>query len=137
MSKICNNVKYYIMTAIWWSFNVKVLYWWRLTIKKLKRFVCESCLYSTLLINYCVRNSAIIQYECIVKRWHHTNSTAIVSYISNTLSNLRLARNWPTGVKSAHRWWFKLMTFWTYSLTMNLNHQQRWPRHYFMQVITH
>jgi len=28
-----------------------------------------------------------------VKRWHHTNSTAIVGYISNTPPNLRSARN--------------------------------------------
>ena len=41
--------------------------------------------------------------SAFVKRWHHTNSTAIVSYISNTFSNLRSARNQPTGVKSAHR----------------------------------
>jgi len=75
--------------------------------------------------------------DIFVKRWHHTNSTAIMSYISNTLSNPQLARNWPAGVKSAHRWWFKLVTFWTYSLTMDLNHQQRWPRCHFMQVITH
>jgi len=27
----------------------------------------------------------------LVKRWHHTNSIAIMSYISNTLSNSRLA----------------------------------------------
>ncbi len=27
MSKICNNVRHYIMTAIQWSFNVKILYW--------------------------------------------------------------------------------------------------------------
>jgi len=108
MSKICNNVRHYNTTAIWWSFNVKVLYWWRLTIKKLKRFVCKDCLYSTLLINHCVRGSAIVQYECIViswhnlnflkallliivKRWHHTNSIAIMSYISNTSSNPWLA----------------------------------------------
>jgi len=74
---------------------------------------------------------------CCVKRWHHTNSIAIVSYISNTLSNPRSARNWPTGVKGVHRQWFKLVTFWTYSLTMNLNHWQRWPRHHFTQVIMH
>ena len=28
-----------------------------------------------------------------VKRWHHTNSTAIVSYIFNTFSNSQLAHN--------------------------------------------
>ncbi len=28
-----------------------------------------------------------------VKRWHHTNSTAIMSYIFNTFSNPRLAHN--------------------------------------------
>jgi len=69
MSKICDNVKYYVTTAIWWSSVVKVLYWWRLTTKKLKRFVYKDCLYSTLLINHCVRGSAMIQYECIVISW--------------------------------------------------------------------
>ncbi len=69
MSKICDNVKYYVTTAIWWSSVVKVLYWWRLTTKKLKRFVYKDCLYSTLLINHCVRGSAMIQYECIVVSW--------------------------------------------------------------------
>ena len=38
-----------------------------------------------------------------VKRWHHTNSIAIMSYISNTLSNPQSARNQPAGVKGAHR----------------------------------
>jgi len=66
MSKIYNNVRHCITTAIQWSSDVKVLYWWRLTIKKLKRFVCEGCLYSTLLINCCVRNSTIVWYECIM-----------------------------------------------------------------------
>ena len=28
-----------------------------------------------------------------VKRWHHTNSIAIMSYISNTLPNPQSARN--------------------------------------------
>ena len=69
--------------------------------------------------------------------WHHTNSIAIMSYISNTPPNPRSARDWPAGVKGAHRWWFELVTFWTYSLTMDLNHWQRWPRHHFMQVIMH
>ncbi len=64
-------------------------------------------------------------------------ATAIMSYISNTPSNPRSARNQPAGVKGAHRQWFKLMTFWTYSLTMDLNHQQRWPRCCFTQVIMH
>ncbi len=54
------------MTAIQWSSNVKVLYWWRLITKELQRFVCKDCLYSTLLINCCVRNSAMIQYEYIM-----------------------------------------------------------------------
>ncbi len=40
--------------------------------------------------------------------WHHTNSIAIMSYISNTSPNPRLARDWPAGVKGAHRWWFEL-----------------------------
>ena len=31
--------------------------------------------------------------KIIVKRWHHTNSIAIVSYISNTPPNPRSARN--------------------------------------------
>ncbi len=66
MSKICDNVRHYSTTAIQWSSDVKVLYWWRLTTKKLKRFVCKDCLYSTLLINHCVRNSAMIQYKYIM-----------------------------------------------------------------------
>ena len=66
ISKICDNVRHYIMTAIWWSSDVKVLYWWRLITKKLKRFICKDCLYSTLLINHCVRSSAMIWYEHIV-----------------------------------------------------------------------
>ncbi len=66
MSKIYNNVKHYITIAIQWSSDVKVLYWWRLTTKKLKRFICKDCLYSTLLINYCIRDSAIIQYKYIM-----------------------------------------------------------------------
>ncbi len=60
MSKICNNVRHYVITAIQWSSDVKILYWWRLTTKKLKRFIYKDCLYSTLLINHCVRNSAMI-----------------------------------------------------------------------------
>jgi len=72
-----------------------------------------------------------------VKRWHHTNSTAIVGYISNTPPNPRSARNRPAGVKGARRRRFELATFWTYSLTMDLNHRQRWPRRHFTQVITH
>ncbi len=69
MSKICDNVKHYVITAIWWSSDVKILYWWRLTIKKLKKFVCKDCLYSTLLINYYVRGLTMVQYECIVILW--------------------------------------------------------------------
>ncbi len=60
MSKIYNNIKHYNTTAIQWSSDVKVLYWWKLIIKKLKRFVCKGCLYSTLLINHCVRNLTMI-----------------------------------------------------------------------------
>ena len=60
MSKICDNVRHYSTTAIQWSSDVKVLYWWRLTTKKLKRFVCKDYLYSTLLINQCIRNLAMI-----------------------------------------------------------------------------
>ncbi len=69
MSKICNNVRHCIIIAIQWSFNVKVLYWWRLITKKLKRFVCEDCLYSTLLINCCVRSLTMVWCECIVISW--------------------------------------------------------------------
>ena len=66
MSKIYNNVRHCVTTAIQWSSDVKILYWWRLTTKKLKRFVCKDCLYSILLINYCIRSSAMIQYEYIM-----------------------------------------------------------------------
>ncbi len=34
-----------------------------------------------------------------------------MNYIFNTLSNLQLAHDQPTDVKSAHRQWFKLATF--------------------------
>ena len=64
-------MRHYIMTAIWWSFNIKILYWWRLTTKELKRFVCKDCLYSTLLINHCVRSSAMVWYEHIVISWQN------------------------------------------------------------------
>jgi len=47
----------------------------------------------------------------IVKRWHHTNSIAIMSYISNTSPNPRSARDRPAGVKGARRWRFELVTF--------------------------
>jgi len=66
MSKICDNVRHYDTTAIQWSFDVKILYWWRLITKKFKRFICKDCLYSTLLINHCVRSLAMIQYEYIM-----------------------------------------------------------------------
>ncbi len=66
MSKVCDNVRHYDTTAIQWIFNVKVLYWWRLTTKKLKRFVCKDYLYSILLINHCMKDSAIIWYEHII-----------------------------------------------------------------------
>ena len=66
MSKVCDNVRHYDTTAIQWIFNVKVLYWWRLTTKKLKRVVCKDCLYSILLINHYIKNSAIIQYKYII-----------------------------------------------------------------------
>jgi len=73
-------VRHYITTAIQWSFDVKVLYWWRLITKKLKRFVCKDCLYSTLLINYCVRDLAMVWYECIVISWH---KDSLISYLYN------------------------------------------------------
>ncbi len=66
MSKICDNLKHYVTIAIQWSFDVKILYWWRLIIKKLKRFIYKDCLYSTLLINHCVRSSAMIWYKYIM-----------------------------------------------------------------------
>jgi len=70
MSKICDNVRHYITTAIQWSSDVKVLYWWKLITKKLKRSVCKDCLYSTLLINHCIRSLTMIWYEHIVISWH-------------------------------------------------------------------
>ena len=39
----------------------------------------------------------------IVKRWHHTNSTAIVSSIFNTFFNLQSVHDWSADVKNAHR----------------------------------
>jgi len=27
MSKVCDNVRHYVIIAIWWSSDVKVLYW--------------------------------------------------------------------------------------------------------------
>jgi len=38
-----------------------------------------------------------------VKSEHHTNSTAIISYIFNTLFNLQLTHDWFTDIKSVHR----------------------------------
>jgi len=93
--------------------------------------------YKNISIHFSLSEDMQTSILMLVKRWHHTNSIAIVGYISNTPPNPRSARNWPTGVKGARRWRFKLVTFWTYSLTMDLNHQQRWPRRRFTQVITH
>ncbi len=78
-------------------------------------------------------------YIITVKRWHHTSSTAIVNYISNTLSNLQLAHDQTTDVKSVHRQWFELATFEYLSHLLShykLKPSARWPRHCFMQVIT-
>jgi len=86
MNKICNNVRHYITTAIQWSFNVKILYWWRLIIKKLKRFVCKDCLYSTLLINHCVRGSAMVWYECIVISWQNLRAKLILWVILDNVN---------------------------------------------------
>ncbi len=38
-----------------------------------------------------------------VKRWHHTNSIAIISYIFNTSSNSQSAHDQSADVKSTHR----------------------------------
>ncbi len=38
-----------------------------------------------------IKNRLLHLKNKVVKRWHHTNSIAIMSYISNTLSNPRLA----------------------------------------------
>ncbi len=78
-------------------------------------------------------------YILIVKRWHHTSSTAIVSYIFNTFPNLQLARDWTTGIKSAHRQQFELVIFECLSHLLShyrLKPPARWSRRCFTQVIT-
>jgi len=74
-----------------------------------------------------------------VKRWHHTSSTAIVGYISNTPPNPRSARDRTAGVKGVRRQRFELATFGCLSRLLphyGLEPPARWPRHCFTQVIT-
>ncbi len=85
------------------------------------------------MLELCIKN------KDFVKRWHHTSSTAIISYISNSFSNLWLAHDWTVDVKSVHRQQFKLVTFGCLSCLLShygLKPPARWPRRCFTQVIT-
>jgi len=113
-----------------WDYNFDVIDWWifvKLHISYFNYLICLSLF----------RKSYSILIS--VKRWHHTSSTAIMSYISNTFPNLQSAHDWTTGVKSVHRQQFKLAIF--ECLSHLLSHYElkppaRWPRHCFIQVIT-
>ncbi len=45
------------------------------------------------MITVMLHNTNNIDSDIFVRRWHHTNSIAIMSYISNTSSNSQSAHN--------------------------------------------